>query len=164
MPPNNARQRQMSKCVCAGQRGQDWDRGRDREGEALLQRSGNLRAGTKGGRRGSRQDGLLRPDSMKPVDLSAWSLWPDVNGTGSFARLLGLPPCNGGPIAHFQSGPVPSTQAELIKHSFPLSEELKSNLLIEQLVFTAPPPLFLPPRLALIPRLHHLRLRLLSIN
>lgn len=73
------------------------------------------------------------------------SLYPDVDKAGPFVRPLGSPPCHRGPVAHFQSGSVPSTQAELIKHSLPFNEELKSNLLTEQLVFTAPPSLFLPP-------------------
>jgi hypothetical protein len=73
---------------------------------------------------------------------------PDAEGAGPLVRQLGSLPCCRGPVAHSQSDPVPSTEAELIKHSLPFSREMESNLLIEQLVFTALPPLCLfPPSL-----------------
>lgn len=108
-------------------------------------------------------EGYWTQTPQSPWATLPQSLCPDVDGAGAVVRPLGPLPCNRGPVAHFQSGPVPSTEAELIKHSLPFSKEMESNLLLEQLVYS-PAPSLPSSRPLLIPHLHHFRLCLPSIS
>lgn len=161
LPPNNASLRQASGFVYASRGGGGEGRGRVRERRSLAR---SLQAGTERG--GGFGEGCWEQTAQSQrAALPRRSWCPDVDGAGPFVRLLGPPPWNRGPGAHFQSGPVPSTQAELIKHSLPFCKEMESNLLLEQLVLTAPPPPPVPSSLLLlIPGLHHLRICFPSIS
>lgn len=90
-----------------------------------MQGPGNLQAGTNGGK--GPWGGVLNTDPQSPWATLPQSLCPDVDGAGAVVRPLGPLPCNRGPVAHFQSGPVPSTEAELIKHSLPFSKEMETT-------------------------------------
>lgn len=96
-------------------------RGGGGQGRALEQRPGPLQAGTEG--RGS---GCGEQTAGDLGAFSPQSLCPDV-GRMVICEAAGPSPRNGGPIAHFQSGPVPSTQAELIKHSLPSARKWKAT-------------------------------------
>lgn len=153
LPPNDASLRPASGCVCGSPRRQE--RQRPRRGEALAgaKPAGCYRAGRwlRGGGAENKQCRASGPLCLRGV------------GAQMLMGLLGPPPWNRGPGAHFQSGPVPGTEAELIKHSLPFCKEMESHLLLEQLVLTAPP-LLPSSRLLFIPGLHHLRLCFPSIN
>lgn len=118
---------------------------------ALGQVSGQVRAGQRKQERAPLEGRGVQAEAWTPAGCrrgarGPWQgFWEQIARSlwASLPQSLCPPPCHRGPVTHFQSGPVPSTQAELIKHSLPFSKEIKSNLLIQQLVFTAPPPLFL---------------------